>query len=440
MKNYFYKLSDHAVSLADKNEFLMLNLSGEESDFIRLNHAAIRQNGNVKQYYLSITLIKNGRQASNFMTLTLDEHIDMPAVSSGLKKLRTVIEQLDEDPYILYSTEVKSTEVIEKNLLPDTFEAVSQIMETAKSLDLAGIFASGNVVAGFANSLGQRNWFEKPSFNFNWSVYHTTDKAVKAGYAGYVWNSTDFERKMKKVKSELEMMKRDAVTIKPGRYKVFIAPAALDDFMAMLGWGGFGLKSQRTKNSSLLKLIDGEIKLDSSVSITENSLEGSSPNFNSTGFIKQDKVELIKNGLHAGSLISPRSSKEFNVPTNGAGSYEEPVSLEMSAGKINFADVLKELGTGVYLNNVHYLNYSERISCRVTGMSRFAALWVENGEVVAPINVMRFDESIFRMLGSNFAGATVERERIMSTSTYDQRATDSTHLPGIFVNDFSFTL
>ncbi|HRZ80684.1 MAG TPA: metallopeptidase TldD-related protein, partial [bacterium] len=120
--------------------------------------------------------------------------------------------------------------------------------------------------------------------------------------------------------------------------------------------------------------------------------------------------------------------------------YEEPVSLEMSPGSIKFADVLKELGTGVYLNNVHYLNYSERISCRVTGMSRFAALWVENGEIVAPINVMRFDESIFRMLGSNFAGATAERERIMSTSTYDQRATDSTLIPGIFVNDFSFTL
>ncbi len=440
MKNYFYKLSDHAVSLADNSEFLMLNLSGEESDFIRLNHAEIRQNGNVKQYYLSMTLIKNGRQASNFMTLTLDEQTDRSAVTSGLKKLRTVIGQLDEDPYILYSTEVRSTEVIEKDLLPDTFEAVSQIMGTAKGLDLTGIFSSGNIVAGFANSIGQRNWFEKPSFNFNWSVYHTTDKAVKAGYAGYVWNSTDFERKMKKVKNELEIMKRDAVTIKPGKYKVFIAPAALDDFMAILGWGGFGLKSQRTKNSSLLKLIDGEVKLDSSVSIIENSLEGSSPNFNSTGFIKQDKVELIKNGLHAGSLISPRSSKEFNVPTNGAGGYEEPVSLEMSPGSIKFADVLKELGTGVYLNNVHYLNYSERISCRVTGMSRFAALWVENGEIVAPINVMRFDESIFRMLGSNFAGATAERERIMSTSTYDQRATDSTLIPGIFVNDFSFTL
>ena len=440
MKNYFYKLSDQAVSLIKSNEFIYLNLSGEESDFTRLNHAAIRQNGHVSQYFCSVTLVCTKKQASATITLTLDLDNDKKLVEKAVTNLRITLGQIDEDPYILYSTEVKSTEVVESNKLPDTFETISEIIGSAKGLDLVGIFSSGNIVAGFANSLGQKNWFEKPSFNFNWSVYHTTDKAVKAGYAGYVWDSLEFNRKMEKVKNELEIMKREAVTIKPGKYRVYLAPAALDDFMAILGWGGFSLKSQKTKNSSLVKLIENEVKLSSSVSIIENSIDGSSPNFNSTGFIKQDKVILIENGKHAGSLISPRSAKEFDVTTNGANTYEEPVSLEMNSGNIHFSNILKELGTGVYLNNVHYLNYSERTSCRVTGMSRFAALWVENGIIKAPINVMRFDESIFRILGDNFAGATKERERIMSTSTYGSRATDSTLLPGILVNDFSFTL
>lgn len=440
MRNYFYKLSDFAVSTTKSNEFLYLNLSGEESDFVRLNHDLIRQNGNVSQYFCSITLICNKKQASATITLTLDFDNDKRLVEKAVPNLRITLGQIDEDPYILYSTEVKSTELVESNKLPNTYETITEIIESAKGLDLVGIFSSGNIVAGFANSLGQKNWFEKPSFNFNWSIYHTTDKAVKAGYAGYIWDSTEFSKKIEKVKTELDIMKRDAVTIKPGKYRVYLAPAALDDFMAMLGWGGFGLKAQKTKNSSLVKLIENEVKLNSSVSIIENSIDGSSPNFNSTGFIKHDKVVLIEKGKHAGSLISPRSSKEFNVPTNGANAYEEPVSLEMNSGNIHFSNILKELGTGVYLNNVHYLNYSERTSCRVTGMSRFAALWVENGIIKAPINVMRFDESIFRMLGENFAGATKERERIMSTSTYGQRATDSTLLPGILVNDFSFTL
>ena len=73
-------------------------------------------------------------------------------------------------------------------------------------------------------------------------------------------------------------------------------------------------------------------------------------------------------------------------------------------------------------------------------MSRFAAFYVKNGEITAPVNVMRFDESVFKMLGENFVDATSEREMLISTDTYGQRSTESSHLPGIIVKDFSFTL
>jgi predicted Zn-dependent protease len=43
---------------------------------------------------------------------------------------------------------------------------------------------------------------------------------------------------------------------------------------------------------------------------------------------------------------------------------------------------LKTLGTGVYISDLHYLNYSDRQACRMTGMTRFACLWVEDGELV----------------------------------------------------------
>ena len=35
---------------------------------------------------------------------------------------------------------------------------------------------------------------------------------------------------------------------------------------------------------------------------------------------------------------------------------------------------------------------------------------IENGEVTAPVNVMRFDESIYRVRGSNLVGLTKERD------------------------------
>ncbi|HQO90957.1 MAG TPA: metallopeptidase TldD-related protein [bacterium] len=440
MKNYFYKLADLAVSKTKANEFIYLNFSGEESDFIRLNHAKIRHNGHVSQYYLSITLIFGGKQAHHSLSLSKNFETDSMSVDNALNSLRDIIAQVEIDPYILYSTEVNSTETVLKNELPESENVVNEIIASSKGLDLVGIFAGGNIMAGFANSTGQKNWFEKPGFNFSWSVYHSTDKAVKSGYAGYRWDSSAFNTKIEKVKTELEIMKHEPVTIPRGKYRVYLAPSALEDFTGMLGWGGFGLKSQKTKNSSLIKLVENEVTLNSSITLAENTKDGSSPNFNSTGFIKPDVVKLIEKGKHAGSLVSPRSSKEYGEIQNGANSYEMPESIEMNGGNIASSDILKTLDTGIYLNNVHYLNYSDRTNCRVTGLSRFAAFYVENGEIVAPVNVMRFDESVFKMFGENFVDATREREMLISTDTYGQRSTESSHLPGIIVKDFSFTL
>jgi predicted Zn-dependent protease len=112
----------------------------------------------------------------------------------------------------------------------------------------------------------------------------------------------------------------------------------------------------------------------------------------------------------------------------------------MAAGSLPREAVLTQLDTGVYINNVWYLNYSDRSACRLTGMTRFATLWVENGVIQAPLNVMRFDESIYHMLGEHLLDLTAERELILDASTYHCRSTSSSRLPGALVEDFTFTL
>ena len=46
-------------------------------------------------------------------------------------------------------------------------------------------------------------------------------------------------------------------------------------------------------------------------------------------------------------------------------------------------------------------------------MTRFATFWVEQGSIQAPLNVMRFDESIYRMLGEHLVDLTTERDFIL---------------------------
>jgi predicted Zn-dependent protease len=164
------------------------------------------------------------------------------------------------------------------------------------------------------------------------------------------------------------------------------------------------------------------------------------PTFQADGFQKPDRIALVENGQLCGHLVSPRSAQEFGVAPNGAGGNEAPASLDMAPGGLAADRVIETVGDGVWVGNLWYLNFSDRSACRVTGMTRFATFWVEGGEIVAPVKVMRFDETFYSALGENLVQLTDEQDFQISTSTYYRRSTESARMPGAVVDDFALTL
>jgi predicted Zn-dependent protease len=440
MQAYFEELADFLTKCLHKREVFTAGFSGEDSDFVRFNHDRIRQAGAVSQRYLSVDLIRGARHASGAVTLSGGRNEDHRRVKVLVADLRAKLPNLPEDPHLLYSTEVLSTSEVAGNRLPDTKEAARDVMAAGKGHDLVGILAAGGIHAGFANSFGQRNWFTTYSFNFDWSLYHAGDKAVKCAYAGFDWSPDALREKMAGAAEQLVVLRRVPKTIPPGDYRVYMAPVALADFVGMLSWGGFGLKSHRTKQTVLLKMAEAGATLHPSVTLSENTKEGGAPNFQEKGFLKPDSVTLIEGGRLKDCLVSPRSAKEFGVPTNGANSPEAPSSLDIAGGDLAREEILARLDTGVWINNVWYLNYSDRPGCRITGMTRFACFWVEKGRIAAPLNVMRFDETIYRALGENLLGLTKERDMLLDAGTYGGRSTDSARVPGALIDQFHFNL
>jgi len=73
-------------------------------------------------------------------------------------------------------------------------------------------------------------------------------------------------------------------------------------------------------------------------------------------------------------------------------------------------------------------------------MTRFACLWVEAGKAVAPLNVMRFDDSIYHILGDKLISLTAQQEYIFDTSSYEKRSQSGAKLPGALVGEFHLTL
>jgi predicted Zn-dependent protease len=438
---YFDEIVTTATSSLVGDEVLLANVSGERTDFIRLNHGDVRQAGSVDQRTLTVDLVEGRRHVGGSVRLSGDRSVDDARVAALLAQLRDQRRLVPEDPFLLYNTEPVSTERVEQGHVPAPDAALADIRRAGNGRDLVGIYASGDTFSGFANSLGQRNWFQSTTFNLDWCFYLRADKAAKNLYAGFDWDDAAFAAKVDWSVRQVAALERDPMELTPGEYRTYLAPRAMEELLQLwAGYGAFGLRARETRQTPLLKMLVDDATLSPLVNVTEDTAHGVAPNFQSAGFLRPDSVPLIVEGRTADALVSPRSAQEYGVPTNGAVDYEYPQSMAVAPGTIPTDDVGGALGTGLYVGNLWYTNFSDRAACRTTGMTRFATFWMEDGDIVAPVNVLRFDDTAYHLLGDRLEGLTDTAEVLLDTSTYGERSTDSARLPGALVGAMRFVL
>lgn len=435
----FEALVDWLRGAITEQEAFALGYNAEASEFIRFNHAKVRQAGHVQQASLNFKLIDDGRHADLHLTLSGDAQVDQARLTAALQQLRETLVLLPQDPYLLPNTEAWQISNSQNQPLPNTARVLEQISELAEGLDLVGFYAAGPLYRGFASSWGAMGWHQANSFNFDWSLFHANGQAVKASYAGHDWSNDAFAQRFQQAREQLEFLGRPLQTLAPGQYRAYLAPAALEEIIGMLCWGGFSAEALASKTSPLQRLYNGDAHLNPLVCLDEQVTGSLSPAFSPEGYPRQD-LSLISAGLAREQLVGSRSAAEYGLAANGAGWGEAPSALSMAAGTLELKQILKQLGTGLYISNLWYLNFSDQSAARLTGMTRFATFWVENGEIQAPVSTMRFDDSVYSLLGNALETLTRERELILSASTYSQRQTASSLLPGALISRLTLTL
>lgn len=438
-KKCFTAVADHLLQNLHADENANLNLHAEETTFVRFNNNKVRQNTLIEQRSLSLLLQKNGKTANLSFSITGQIEEDKKRVDHWLEEARKECALLPEDPYQVPLQNNGSSDSTVKGHLLSESELFKAIIEPAIGSDLAGLYCAGSLISANRNSKGQSHWFANDSFFMDYSLY-LGEKAVKGSYAGTTWNQADFAANLTQSKNQLSLMDRPKKTVLPGAYRVYLAPGAVAELASMFYWGSLSFNSYKQGTNPLMKLADKEKSLSPLFSMQENYKMGLTHQFNSLGELAPETLPLITKGQLSNFLISTRSAKEYSVVGNAADSSEAPRALEILPGTLKKEDILKELGTGLYLSNLHYLNWSERMNARITGMTRYACFWVENGEIVAPIADMRFDESLFDCLGQNLVAVTDFQQVDAETSTYESRSFGGKKIPGMLIKDFKFTL
>ena len=444
-KRYFFELSDFVLGQLKPEEFLLLDLSAEESRFCRFNEGRIRQDGIVSDVVLHATLItSSGSELRKLRVSTsLSKNFDRDCQKMGtmLRGLRRELSQLPHDPYARIPNFDHKSEYIGVGELLPLEKVADSIFSPANNFSPTGIYSSGHIVRGQANSAGARHWFSTPSWILDYSLYGTEERAWKGFSAGKSWDQEKWNQEMDRAQTQLDVLECPRRRLPPGEYRVYLAPDAAVDLVWFLG-NVFSEADLRRGSSPLCLVKSGQAHFSPNLSFSEDFSSGDTPRFTSEGELAPKSTPLVTAGEVLGTLVGPRSAQEYGIPSNGANASERVRTALLSVGRKTFkeAEALQQLGTGLYVSNLHYLNWSDRPKGRITGMTRYACFWVENGQLQAPIENLRWDDTLFRLFGSEMEGTTDTVHNFPHSYTYGMRSTGSNRCPGILLRSMNFTL
>ena len=213
MENKFKNISRTIYSQLKKDELLTLSFTGEESQFIRLNNAKIRQTGLVNDADIHMKMIANGTTCTGSFTLSGNDDIDTKRAKLEIDRMRLESTQILKDPYLIKPGGSGSSREIKKSNGLSFNDAVDAILPAIQGVDFVGILSNGKMYRGNSNSLGQEHWFETESFSLDYSLVAANHQMVKGTFAGTDWDQNEYEHYLKQSKKKLELMELSPVKI-----------------------------------------------------------------------------------------------------------------------------------------------------------------------------------------------------------------------------------
>ena len=444
-QEYFFRLAEKTLVGVSPAECVSLDLIAEESTFLRFNSGKVRQAGEVEDALLRIRYVdfskgdSSGRAAQMEFTLSalLDE--DVGEAKRALSLLREEVKSLPVDPFAQRLPGPKESCLEATMVLPAAPEAVEQISRSARGLEFTGIFSAAKMKRGLVNSAGAKHWYAKQNFLLDYSLHGEGEKALKGYFSRNVWSEKGLSEEFDRARENFSLLQAPPLTIPRGAHRTYLAPAATAEILDKISTAASEMEI-RQGDSPLRRLRSGEVSLSKKFSLWEDFSAGDAPRFDSMGGLSPEKICLVAEGKLKETLISPRTAKEFGLSSNGASQSESASCPRMLPGNLAQDQAVKALGEGLYLSNLHYLNWSDQPEGRITGMTRYACFWVEDGRLKAPIQNLRWDDSVFRLFGSELEELTDTPHGFPNTSSYEFRGLGAISCPGMLLKSMQFTL
>lgn len=207
-----------------------------------------------------------------------------------------------------------------------------------------------------------------------------------------------------------------ALEIEPGTYEVVLEPTAVADVLYCLGNYGFNGKLINERQSFL---EFGRQQMDASINLVDDGVSAFAAGlpFDTEG-TPRSRLVLVENGVSRAAAYDRRSAAEAGIVSNGFADIESAVSgmapnnirLEPAAqsapieveGPLSNSSVqalVAHVERGLLVTDHFYTRCLDPRRVLMTGLTRNGTWLIENGEIVRPVQNMRFTQSYSEALG-----------------------------------------
>ena len=375
-----------------------VSLRADHIGHTRFARSEITSSGDVDRVTLAVTT-HLGQRSATATTNQLDDHSVDGVVAQALRLARLAPESPEAMPPLGRTTYVKVKPAVDHETAKlgatARVKAAASVIAAADAgkVTIAGFYEHADTLTVRASTAGL--WAAHEATSCSFSCTARTPDGTGSGWAGASSNrAADLDvPALAHTAVDKAVHSQQPHRLDAGRYTVVLEPAAVASLLEFLS-GSLDARRADEGRSFFSKHKVGDKLFPETITLRSDPGDAavSGMPFDRDGVALQP-MKWIDRGTLAGLVYSRYwAKKQGKAPTGSPGGWT------LEGGKASRDELIKGVSRGVLITRFWYLRTVDPQTILATGLTRDGTFLIENGEITAPVNNFRFNESPVQML------------------------------------------
>ncbi|MFA5498393.1 MAG: TldD/PmbA family protein [Candidatus Cloacimonadia bacterium] len=410
-----------------------------ETDFLRFFNSEVNYNISNRVSSLGTTIYK-GKKKYSFYISNPDEN----QLRQNIEKALSIIDQLPDDPDFVdiednleVQVSASKTNNIDKVTLSDKLDILKRIAESVKEygFNIYGTFICNYETNYIINSNGvNKKYTSSPIMLELKAVSLKNEVTVIESFGSEDISTFDLDSFIEGLVSKVNKAGKEVIDVEPGNYEVILAPRCIAELMSYLVWGGMTAAGYDRKTSYFENKLNTKMFPEHITIVDDPKFPGIiSVDYNSEGHI-YNKVALIENGVFKNFVVDNYYGHKTGLKKNGS----EANCLVLKKGDKELPEMISSVKKGLYISNLHYINFINMKETSITGLTRDGTFYIEDGEMKKVVNNLRFTVKITDII-NNITELENKYHLTPTSDNYGAFDISSSATPHVKVSAFKIT-